>query len=464
MDKSYAGFFKFMMGDFRNGVAIPKKFATNIRAPISEEVKLEVPNGEIYSVKFAKEQDNLVIRSGWETFAGAYDLNQGDLLVFTYSGHSHFKVQIFDPSGCEKGLSCVPITNIPCVQLRSVSHSDHTQPPTDKRLAEHNIGSQSDRRKTSKANPRDSPSQRTIEDVPSSEGIQEPKHSGGFKKSTKSCIIIPKGYSMTSDHKAKVAALKQKIQPKIPFYVTVMHRQTMASGYLDISKDYAAKYLSDNNGAITIGRLYGSKTWAISLDTSTDGRHANSTGWLDFISDNMLEDGDICIFELSKGKGGMTWIFHPLNERCRLSPPGYVPSGKRPRHPVSEPGYIAPRFTTLSSRLKSEVRKKILAIQLEIPVHLTIMQNNNINRSPILEFSSVYARQYLPRARQTIRLKLPGMDDIWEGMLLVRAGRHALTRVWKQFVDDNKLKLGDICLFQKMKDKELTMTVHIIRA
>ncbi|KAL6847023.1 hypothetical protein ACP4OV_022876 [Aristida adscensionis] len=133
MDKSYAvckecithhywhhmdyqkSFFKIMIGDFRNGVAIPKTFATNIRALISQEVKLEVPNGEIYSVKVAKEHDNLVIRSGWETFAGAYDLNKGDLLVFNYSGHSHFKVQIFDPSACEKGLSCV------CFPRRSYS-------------------------------------------------------------------------------------------------------------------------------------------------------------------------------------------------------------------------------------------------------------------------------------------------------------------------------------------------------
>ncbi|KAL6847024.1 hypothetical protein ACP4OV_022877 [Aristida adscensionis] len=264
---------------------------------------------------------------------------------------------------------------------------------------------------------------------------------------------------MRSDHKAKVAALKQKIRPKIPLYITTMNRKTVASGYLD----YAVKYLSDNNGAVTICRLDVSKTWAISLDTSTDCYYANSSGWLDFISDNKL-DGDICIFQPSTGKEGMTWIFHPLDGRCRLSPPGYVPSGKCPRHPVSEPGYIAPRFTTLSCRLKSEVRKKIQAIQSEIPVHLTIIQNSSINRSTILEFSSVYARQYLPRAGQTIRLKLPGKDDTWEAMLFVRNNRHALSRGWKQFVDDNELKLGDICLFQKMKDKELTMTVHIIRA
>uniref|UniRef100_A0A0A9CHS2 TF-B3 domain-containing protein n=1 Tax=Arundo donax TaxID=35708 RepID=A0A0A9CHS2_ARUDO len=95
--------------------AIPKKFATNVRGQISEEVKLEVPNCRRYDVKVAKEQYDLVIGSGWATFASAHDRKPGDFLVFTYSGHSHFNVRILDPSGCEKDYSCVPMDGIPCV-------------------------------------------------------------------------------------------------------------------------------------------------------------------------------------------------------------------------------------------------------------------------------------------------------------------------------------------------------------
>jgi hypothetical protein len=82
--------------------SIPKKFTTNFRGNIAEEVKLEVPNGKIYYVKIAKEQNDLVFGSGWATFASAYDLSPGDFLVFAYSEHSHIKVRIFDPSCCEK--------------------------------------------------------------------------------------------------------------------------------------------------------------------------------------------------------------------------------------------------------------------------------------------------------------------------------------------------------------------------
>jgi hypothetical protein len=81
-----------------------------------------------------------------------------------------------------------------------------------------------------------------------------------------------------------------------------------------ISKDYAVKHLLDKNGTITLSQLNGSKTWAITLDINTVGWYARSTGWLDFICNNGLKEGDICIFEPSKGKSRVTLIFHPLEE------------------------------------------------------------------------------------------------------------------------------------------------------
>ncbi|KAL6622536.1 hypothetical protein ACP70R_032415 [Stipagrostis hirtigluma subsp. patula] len=456
-------FFKVMIGDFRNEVVIPKEFAMNIRGLISDEVKLEAPNGKTHDVKVVKEQNDLVIGSGWATFARAYDLNQGDFLVFTYSGHSHLKVRIFSSTGCEKELSCVPIDGIPCVQERHVSHGNHTQSPTSKRLAKLCIGSSSDRRKSSKTSPTGTPSRKTATDVPTSEGIQEPMSSGGFQESTKSCIVLPMGCSLTSEQKAKITTLEQKIQPKIPLYITAMDKASVAGGFLAIRKNYAVKHLSDNNGTITLSQLYSSKTWAINLDMSTDGLYALSSGWLNFIHDNMLQDGDICIFQLSKSKRDVTWIFHPLEESCPPEPPGYVGSIKSPRHRV-----MLPRFTTLNDQQKNKVYDTIRAIQSKIHIYVAIMQNSNTTRStrslPILVFGLEYATKYLPHGSQTMRLRRPGMDRVWEAQYRVRNRLHSLGQGWRQFVDGNKLKLGDICLFQLMQDKKkLTMTVHIIR-
>ena len=67
-----------------------------------------------------------------------------------------------------------------------------------------------------------------------------------------------------------------------------------------------------------------------------------------------------------------------------------------------------------------------------------------------------------------MRLQNPGRikDHTWKVELQIRNKnkRHTLGKGWRQFVDDNRLKLGDICLFNLMKNtKKLTMDVHVIR-
>lgn len=135
--------------------AIPPKFATNFRGRISDEVKLEVPDGKIYNVQVAEEQHKLVLRSGWANFAGAYELKEGDLLVFTYSGDSHFKVKIFKPSGCENEFSCVTMSCGSNVQERDICHDQSL--PTKKRCRNDGL---TDSWKTTKKTPTDSPSQK----------------------------------------------------------------------------------------------------------------------------------------------------------------------------------------------------------------------------------------------------------------------------------------------------------------
>ena len=49
----------------------------------------------------------------------------------------------------------------------------------------------------------------------------------------------------------------------------------------------------------------------------------------------------------------------------------------------------------------------------------------------------------------------------WEARDCEYNGGKKLTIGWKQFVEDNKLKMGDMCLFELLRD-ERTMEVHII--
>uniref|UniRef100_A0A0E0MP58 TF-B3 domain-containing protein n=1 Tax=Oryza punctata TaxID=4537 RepID=A0A0E0MP58_ORYPU len=463
MDDHRKSFIKVMITDFKNGVTIPPKFARNFRGQMSGTVKLETRNGNTYEVQVAKELNNLVLRSGWERFASAYELEKGDILVFIYSGNSHFKVWIYDPSACEKELPCVIMEKFPRVQQRSISHDNHTQLKRNAKSGKLYVDSSGHSKETSEINPASSPSWKPTERVPSSEELDEPVDLANVQKATKSFYSIPRMCSMTSAQKAEVDALEKKIKPQIPFYITVMDKASVTDGLLAISKDYAVNYLLDKNETIKLCHSGRSMTWDISLDIDTDDQYALSTGWLDFIRNNHLQEGDICVFEASKNKRGVALIFHPLKQSHHPKPPGCVPSTKFPRHGVSKPNYIVSRFTTLSDQLKIKVEAKVQDIQSEVPIFVAIMRESYVKgRTRYLYLNAKYAAKYLPRKNKILRLQLPKKNYKWKTAFLINKV-HKLSAGWGKFVDDNKLKLGDICFFQLMKNKKkLTMMVEVM--
>uniref|UniRef100_A0A0D9Y108 TF-B3 domain-containing protein n=1 Tax=Leersia perrieri TaxID=77586 RepID=A0A0D9Y108_9ORYZ len=458
------------------GGTIPKMFAKNFQGHLFGAVKLEVPDGKTYDVEIAKEHNELVFRSGWEVFASAYELEHGDFLVFGYSGNFHFKVWIFNPSSCEKELSCV-------VMNRSISDDNHRQSPRSDRMhkscttcmdciTNHYWRHMDDREryffkvilsvsdikdalaipKKFAANVRGKISEQVrlevSDDASSSEDSKVSMHSGGLQRSKKFRYVLPMMYNMTSAQKAEVNALEKKIQPQIPLYITAVEKTSVASGSLVFSKDYAVRYLLDQNKTITLCQSGGSKTWHISLDIDTDNLYAISTGWLDFFRDNLLQEGDICVFEASKSKKGVTLTFHPFKESHCPKPPE-----------------------------EESQRKKIQSIQPEIPVFLAVMRNSNCTGARSLVswklipvdlkfFSVTCASRYLPDEDQIMRLRLPKTKYKWKAAFQLNRNTNLrmLTKGWGKFVNDNKLDVHDICLFQLMTNKKkLTMTVHIIR-
>ncbi|TVU49369.1 hypothetical protein EJB05_00677, partial [Eragrostis curvula] len=102
MDVTKIRFFKLMTGDFARGMSIPAKFVENFNGKITKEFNLKASNGETWHVGVEKDADELFLKSGWEDFIKAHELQENDLLIFTCSGNSSFDVLIFEASGCEK--------------------------------------------------------------------------------------------------------------------------------------------------------------------------------------------------------------------------------------------------------------------------------------------------------------------------------------------------------------------------
>jgi len=55
----------------------------------------------------------------------------------------------------------------------------------------------------------------------------------------------------------------------------------------------------------------------------------------------------------------------------------------------------------------------------------------------------------------------------WEVRCVLQKGNPGTKRFlqgWKQFVRDNKLQMGDLCLFELLENMKHTMKVYVIRA
>ena len=60
---------------------------------------------------------------------------------------------------------------------------------------------------------------------------------------------------------------------------------------------FAEKYLSGVQKFITLEASDG-KQWSVRCISSGEGHVKLSKGWTEFVKDNNLEEGDVCVFEL----------------------------------------------------------------------------------------------------------------------------------------------------------------------
>jgi hypothetical protein len=85
-----------------NLLQIPKAFCQHITGDFPQKLVLANVVGDTWRVVLAKWQERIFIDHGWDEFAEANMIEQGDTLIFTYTIGSSLKVDIFGSNGCEK--------------------------------------------------------------------------------------------------------------------------------------------------------------------------------------------------------------------------------------------------------------------------------------------------------------------------------------------------------------------------
>lgn len=472
MDDREKHFVRLMIGNFRRQMSIPEKFVKNFRGQISEVIKLEAPDGNMYDIQVTKGLNKIVLGSGWAAFSNAYELKEHDVLVFRYIGDSHFKTLIFDPSGCEKELFRVVMKRAPNVQEIGIS-DDQSFP--EETMPREKLSHDDYCRNTNKMTSMDSPSPRSDEHLTSPEDSQETMNSGSLQEITKPHYVLATGCNLTAMQKTEVDVLVKKIRPVIAFYITTMNK-TSLSGSLVFCKDYAVTYLPHEDQFIRLCHPQKSSIWVDNLKVITDGASMLSAGWLCFVHHNELRESDICVFEVSKSDGEVTMVVHSLER-------GHCLPGKKPvsqsfivkgevteeeerddEHTQSD--YYYSRFANYLTDEEKEDVFGSASIQLGNPVYVAVMQKTHVSGRNFLAIPSKFAAKHLAERSHDILLLRPNRKG-WcvKYYYHERSTRGGFTCTrWNKFIRDNKLREGDVCVFELLKGmSKVTMMVHVSR-
>ncbi|CAH1451129.1 unnamed protein product [Lactuca virosa] len=263
-------FIKIILSDDTHsiGIRMPKKFTEKHGKDLLERVILKVPNGDVWRVDLQKSGDEIWLKNGWWEFAEHYSLKYGHLLMFKYEGFSIFGVVIFDTSATEivyppmkkdslrnstKDVARNNPQEVKPTKLKTVKSEEETcsSSEDEKTRIKINVGSGCLRKRREDG-------RRAVERAKAN--FKSHKHFF-IAYIQQSYVTGSRGLPVAVDFRKKCWRGRKK------------HRK------------YLLKLVNDD------GRQ---KTWeVIAGDTRLHG-----AGWVEFVKDNGITFGDICVFEL----------------------------------------------------------------------------------------------------------------------------------------------------------------------
>ncbi|XP_021318275.1 B3 domain-containing protein Os03g0619600 isoform X1 [Sorghum bicolor] len=497
-NKNVRSFLSPMTASSKHSMVVPKRFLKHFAGKLSGTIKLDSPNRGSYDVEVTEHCNKVVFRHGWRQFVESHDIKENDYLLFRHVEGSCFEVLIFDTDGCEKMFSCAGIRSVDYVNISSDCHHETTESSASERFVRCQKGSSCHHGKIAKKVAAFSSSE-SGEDIPSENKSSE---SDDLQTPLRQHYVLSRRNYLSKAQEERVIALIQEIQPESTAFVAVMRKSHVQPPcpYLVISKGYALAHFPHKSTNVTLQTPGKSKKWHPKFYKRKDGQlYMLKEQWMDFVRDNHVQEGDICLFLPTMAGRRSTFTVYLIQATSTCSRGG---SGKRGslshQKEIAKKAAVSSLYEesagedslsgyesiqsdhvkafsecnyVLSARchLTVEQEKKIVGlfkkVQPEIPFLVIQMKKSNVNhlRSDLV-ICKRYAAQHFPEESQSITLERQGGKK-WRSKLHVRpdGSGYLLTTGWQNFVRDNHLQEDDICLFQPMPSKKgFRVMVHLL--
>ncbi|XP_071721646.1 B3 domain-containing transcription factor VRN1 [Rutidosis leptorrhynchoides] len=306
---------------------IPENFLNAHRIELSVAVTLKVPDGHVWRIGLQKVDNKIWLTDGLLQFLQRHSIRVGYLLVFRYDGDSSFCVFIFNLAFSEVNYRSNTIEN--------PNHGRHSRifeemededvtsslPPTpyhniaeplkNKLFAErvnhftlskaYNPSSATQMSKTVKVSKKRGRKKKKLENdeiekTPVAENETEADMSHRLYLSA-----AARKRTVTAEERERAMNSAKAFEPPNPFCRVVLRPSYLYRGcIMYLPSTFAEKYLSTVSGFIKL-QLTDGKQWPVRC-LYRGGRAKLSTGWHDFTVENNLAEGDVCVFELIRGR------------------------------------------------------------------------------------------------------------------------------------------------------------------
>ncbi|XP_016484669.1 B3 domain-containing transcription factor VRN1-like [Nicotiana tabacum] len=432
-------FFKIILSQHEcRRLRIPEDFASRYCKNMLNPVYLEVPSGEVWEVEVVHSRGQIYLGIGWQDFNDFYSISCGHFLMFGYNARSHFNVTIFDLSASEVEYPTKEIESDDSIDISDVvEHSVEN-------LSHGPLGQERKRKRQEGEAVDDIPvivQTKVIEEEKSQGNVVSLERSEGCREQEQqSNIATSKSDAERDKERAENYQRAKAFKSKNPFIISFMHPSYVRRPHcLSIPLKFARKYFMQNRGKLVL-RVPGSGFWTVKCTLRTKNARINC-GWKAFVLDNKLKLGDVCVLEVIKDTKLLlidVTIFPGVSDSTNES------INPEPSVPCSPAYQRAKAFTS------------------ENPFFIYPMQPSYVS-GPSLTISRVIASKFFPTRYSGVVLQVPNKRS-WALNCTVGTKNGKLNSGWKKFVQDNNLKVGDVCVFEQVSRTRFLFNVYIFPA
>ncbi|KAL2324004.1 hypothetical protein Fmac_023062 [Flemingia macrophylla] len=447
---------------------IPRIFVNKHWKGVAKPLLLVLPNGVKWKMDWKALDADAWLIDNWKKFALFYSLDQDHLLVFRYMGKSLFQVVIFNQNGLE-------------IEYPLMEETSHGEEENDNSLSQCNreksslplspsikkvkINPKKESIFYSTENPTKDPSSNVDDDTDS-----KPKKRGrkrimdSNRKCSKSKAIQSR--KLIEDTGSNTALKRaMAFRSENPFFIREMYPSYIQHYFLAMPKNFITAEQQKKYGSVNLWISEG-KTWCLHFSSNrSSGQIMLNGGWKNFVKDNDLKIGDVCVFEQIKKPGNSFRVIIFRNPEVSSPSPSMLSDHDDGANQSNERGH---RYI-FAKRDRDGIPKKCSennTFELDDSEFLGGSNSSGNQFAISIRSSQLYAKKIPARF-----LRKHDIGTINDATL--RVGNRSwhvkvddyfrFTSGWFDFISECNLEAGDVCHFELIDDENFVFQVRVTK-